>query len=89
LDAECGTYNFTVWNTTSNPVGTVTNALAATGTPLLLNLASTQGSVSTSSGKPTATKPNVGSTALGTSDSAIMQVSGVTLLGVALLFCFL
>jgi hypothetical protein len=89
LDAGCGTYNFTIWNTTSNPVGTATNTIAATATPVLLNLASTQTSASTSTGKPTPTKPSVGSTALGTSDSAIIQVSGVSLLGVAFLFCFL
>ncbi|KAE9377107.1 hypothetical protein N431DRAFT_480223 [Stipitochalara longipes BDJ] len=89
LDAGCGTYNFTLWNTTSNPVGTVTRTIAATGTPVLLNLASTQTAVSTSTGKPTATKPSVGSTALGTSESAILQVSGVSLLGVAFIFCFL
>ncbi|PMD55779.1 uncharacterized protein K444DRAFT_616844 [Hyaloscypha bicolor E] len=60
------------------------------GVPVIsLNLASTQTSSSTSTGKPTATKPSVGSTALGTSDSAIMQVSGVSLLGVAFFFCFL
>jgi hypothetical protein len=91
IDAGCGTYNFTVWNTTSNPVGTVTNTIAAsaTGTQVLLNLASIQTSASTSIGKPTAMKPRVGSTALGTSDSVIIPVSGASLLGVALFFCFL
>ena len=53
------------------------------------NSASIQTPSSTSTGKPTATKPSVGSTALGTSDSAIMHVSGVSLLGVAFFFCFL
>ncbi len=91
LDAECGTYNFTVWNATLNPVGTVTNTFAAsaTGTPVLLNLALTQTPLSTSTGKPTATKPIVGSTALGMSGSVIIPVSGASLLGVAFIFCFL
>jgi hypothetical protein len=60
------------------------------GVPVIsLNSASTQTASSTSTGKPTATKPSVGSAALGTSDSAIMHVSGVSLLGVAFFFCFL
>ncbi|PMD48367.1 hypothetical protein L207DRAFT_627106 [Hyaloscypha variabilis F] len=89
LDAGCGTYNFTVSKTNSNPIGPVTSTVTATCTPVLLNLATTQSSISSSTGKPTTTKPYIGSTALGTSDSAIMKVSGVSLLGVALIFCFL
>ena len=92
IDAGCGTYNFTVWNTTLNPVGTVTNTIntaAATATPVLLNLASgTQLSSSVPTGKPSSTKPNVGSTALGTSDGAIVQISGCTLIGVVFAFAW-
>lgn len=60
------------------------------GVPVVsLISASIQSPSSTTTGKPTATKPSVGSTALRTSDSAIMHVSGVSLLGVAFFFCFL
>jgi hypothetical protein len=93
LDAGCGIYNFTVWNTTSNPVRGSTNTInpvLTTGTPVLLNLESAQPSASTTTDKPSATKPSVGSTALGTSDSTILPASGLSLLGVALFFtCFL
>ena len=56
---------------------------SATGAPVLLSLAST----STSVKKPTTDKPVVRSPVL--SDSMIFPVSGASLLGVALIFCFL
>jgi len=85
LDAGCGRFNFTVSHSTSNSEVSAMKPIrtSATGTPVLLSLAST----STSAKKPTTKKPVVRSTAM--SDSMIFPVSGASLLGVALIFCFL
>jgi hypothetical protein len=90
IDVGCGTYNFTVWNNTLNPVGTAMNIIgvtSATGLPMLLNLTpNTQTSNPLPIGKSTATKPSVGNAALGTSDAGIIQGSGYTLIAVAFIF---
>ncbi|PMD23061.1 hypothetical protein NA56DRAFT_657812 [Hyaloscypha hepaticicola] len=87
LDAGCERFNFTVTvsHSTLNSEGSATNAIgaSATGTPVLLSLASTP----TTTKKPTTKKPVVRSTAMG--DSIIFPVSGASLLGVAFIFCFL